>query len=100
MSFPNEKKLKEIRGKLSFAEPARTLPENASKAEILKYKICEKFVVHILETNISQADLARKLGMDPARLNEIVKYRINLFTIDKLLEFSENMDPDIKIEVA
>ena len=49
---------------------------------------------------MSQAELARQLNMDPARLNEIVKYRIDLFTIDKLLEFAEVLDPDTKIEVA
>lgn len=38
--------------------------------------------------------------MDTARLNEIVKYRIDLFTIDKLLEFAEILDPDTRVEVA
>ena len=38
--------------------------------------------------------------MDTARLNEIIKYRIDLFTIDKLIEFAEVLDPDLKVEVA
>ncbi|MBC74965.1 MAG: hypothetical protein CME64_03040 [Halobacteriovoraceae bacterium] len=100
MAFPDEKKLKDIRDKLESAEPSRTLPENATKAEKVKYKICEKFVSHLLENNVSQAELARHLKMDPARLNEIVKYRIDLFTIDKLLEIAERLDPNIDIRVA
>jgi predicted XRE-type DNA-binding protein len=57
-------------------------------------------VVHILKTGTSQAGLARKLGIDTSRLNEIVKYRIDLFTIDKLVEYAELLDPGIKIDVA
>jgi len=100
MGFPSEKKLKEIRARLEKAEPSRTLPEKASMADRVKYKICEKFVRYLLDHNMSQAELARQLKMDPARLNEIVKYRVDLFTIDKLLEFAVALDPKTKVEVA
>jgi predicted XRE-type DNA-binding protein len=100
MGFPNEKKLKEIRSKLAKVEPSRGLPEHASTVERVKYKICEKFVRYLLDHRMSQAELARKLKMDPARLNEIVKYRIELFTIDKLVELAEVLDPKIKVDVA
>lgn len=100
MGFPSEKKLKQIRSRLEKAEPSRTLSENATKVEKVKYKICEIFVEHLLEKKISQAELARRLNLDPARLNEIVKYRIDLFTIDKLLELAEQLDPAIDIRVA
>ena len=49
---------------------------------------------------MTQAEFARQTKMDPARLNEIVKYKIDLFTIDKLIEFAEAFDPEINIEVA
>ena len=38
--------------------------------------------------------------MDTARLNEIVKYRINHFTVDKLIEFAQRLDPNLEIKVA
>jgi predicted XRE-type DNA-binding protein len=100
MGYPSERKLKEMRSKLAMVEPSRGLPENASTVERVKYKICEKFVRYLLDNNLTQADLARKLKMDPARLNEIIKYRIDLFTIDKLIELAENLDPKIKVDVA
>ena len=46
MAFPNDKKLKEIRAKLEAIDPSRSLPENPSKVQIVKYKICEKFVLN------------------------------------------------------
>jgi len=100
MGFPSEKKLKDIRSRLEKAEPSRTLPKNATTVQKIKYKICEKFVIYLLENDLSQAKLARQLAMDPARLNEIVKYKIDLFTIDKLVEFAEKLDSNFKFEVA
>ena len=100
MSFPNEKTLKIMRKKLDKVEPARLLPKNASKADQVKYKLCEKFVVYLLKHKISQVQLARKLKVDPSRINNIVKYRIDLFTIDKLLDLTEKLEPSIHVEVA
>lgn len=100
MAFPNEKELKKIRKNLNTAKPSYALPENATKADELKYALCEKFVVFILKNNITQAELARRLDIDTARLNEIVKYRINLFTLDKLIDFTQRLDPNLDIRVA
>ncbi len=100
MTFPNENKLKSMRDKLNETEPTHTLPENATTAQRVKYKICEKFVTYILDHNISQAELARRLEVDRARVNEIVKYKIDLFTIDKLVELAEKLDPNFDIKVA
>ena len=100
MAFPSEKELEKIREKLEKADPSYALPQNATKAEKLKYNLCQKFVVYILENKISQAELAKQLDMDTARLNEIVKYKIHLFTVDKLIEFATRLDPNLDIKVA
>ncbi len=100
MGFPSEKELKSIRARIEKAEPSRTLPKNASKADRLKYELCEKFVSYLLKHKMSQAQLARKLKVDPARINEIVKYRFDLYTVDKLLDLTERLDLDLNLRVA
>jgi predicted XRE-type DNA-binding protein len=100
MGFPSEKELKSIRARIEKAEPSRTLPKNASKADRLKYELCEKFVSYLLKHKMSQAQLARKLKVDPARINEIVKYRIDVYTVDKLLDLTERLDLDLNLRVA
>lgn len=100
MGFPSEKELKTVRAKLEKAEPSRLLPKNASKADRLKYELCEKFVIYLTRHKISQAQLARKLKVDPARINEIVKYRIDLYTVDKLMDLAERLDLDFDVRVA
>ena len=100
MGFPSEKELKTVRAKLEKAEPSRLLPKNASKADRLKYELCEKFVIYLTRHKISQAQLARKLKVDPARINEIIKYRIDLYTVDKLMDLAEKLDLDFSVRVA
>ncbi|HWU43267.1 MAG TPA: XRE family transcriptional regulator [Bdellovibrio sp.] len=100
MGFPNEKELKKIRAKLSKVEPSRMLPKNASKADYVKYKLCEKFVIYLTESDMTQAQLAKKLKVDPSRINEIVKYRIDLYTVDKLMDLAERLDLDFDVDVA
>ncbi len=100
MGFPSEKELKSIRAKLEKAEPSRLLPKNASKADYVKYKLCEKFVIYLIEHKISQVQVARKLRVDPSRINEIIKYRIDLFTVDKLMDLAERLHLEFDVEVA
>ena len=100
MGFPSAKELKSIRNKLAKAEPARTLPKNASKADYVKYKLCEKFVIYLIDNKMSQVALAKKLKIDPSRINEIVKYRIELYTVDKLIDLAEKLHLDFTVEVA
>ncbi len=100
MGLPTEKELKLIRKKLAKAEPSRLLPKNASKADVLKYKLCEKFVIYVSDNNISQVQLAKKLKVDLSRVNEVVKYRIDLYTIDKLMELAERLHLDFDVKVA
>lgn len=100
MGFPTERELKSIRKKLEKAEPSRLLPKNASKADYIKYKLCEKFVIYLTEHEMSQAQLAKKLKVDPSRINEIVKYRIDLYTVDRLMDLAEHLNLDLHVEVA
>ena len=54
MAFPNSDKLKKIRSKLEKADPSRTLPKNATTAQKVKYKLCEKFVNHIIPLQLER----------------------------------------------
>lgn len=100
MRFPSEKKLKAVRIKLSKLEPSRLLPKDASKSDYVKYKMCEKFVVYLMEHKITQRQLARKLRVDPSRINEIVKYRIDLYTVDKLMDLAEKLGLDFEVTLS
>ena len=100
LGAPSGNEFYRIRGKLEKTGPSILAPENASKADRLKYKLCEKFVVYLTRQKLSQVQLARKLRVDPSRINEIVRYRIDLYTIDKLMDLAERLDLEFDVEVA
>ena len=100
MGFPDEKELSRVRKKLSKIEPTRSLPKNASKSEKLKYELCRQFVKHLLKNEMTQKELAQEIDIEPARMNEIVKYKIDLFTVDRLLGYAERLKPNLKITVG
>jgi predicted XRE-type DNA-binding protein len=100
MPLPSNKELNRAKKKLAKVEPTRGLPVNASKTDQLKYELCKQFVMYLRKHEMTQKELAEQLDMEPARLNEIVKYRIELFAVDRLLDYLEELKPDIRVTVA
>lgn len=95
MPIPSKKEIERIRAEMESIESVRLLPKNASKVDKLKLELCKQFVVYLRVNEVSQVELAKQLGVEPARLNEIVKYRIEHFTIDQLLAHVEMLNLDI-----
>lgn len=100
MVMPNKKELDRVRKKLSKIDGTRVLPKGASVVDRTKYNICKEFVSYLLDNNMSKKELAMILGIDPARVSEIVKYKIELFTIDRLAGLLECIRPSLKLKVA
>ena len=100
MSFPSKKELERVRKKLKNVEPTPVLSSSASVADQLKFALCKEFVAYLRTHKMTQIELAQELDVDPARISEIVKYKINLFTADRLLELLEQLNPKIKVTVA
>jgi predicted XRE-type DNA-binding protein len=100
MGFPKKSELERVKKKLAKLPAVRLLPSDASKADKLKFELCKQFVTYLQEEDISQLALAKQLEIDPARLNEIVKYRIDLFTVDRLLGYAEQLNPKLKVTVG
>jgi len=100
MGFPSKKELEQVRKRLEKIEPVRILPKSASKVDKLKFSLCKEMIIYLRAHNITQVELARILEIDQARVSEIVKYKIDLFTVDRLLSLVEKINPDIKVVVA
>lgn len=100
MSFPTSKELKKIRKELKNVEPTVIIGPSASAVDQLKFAICKELIIYLRTHNLSQQDLAAELSVDPARISEIVKYKIDLYTVDRLLDFLEHLNPKVKVTVA
>ena len=100
MNFPSKKELEKVLKELEKIEPTRVLAKNASTADRLKYELCKQFVLYLQDHEMSQKEMAEQIGVDPARINEIIKYRIELFTVDRLLDYLELLKPKLNVIVA
>jgi len=100
MKYPTNSEIQEILNAVSDDDFIDLLPQDASSVDKIKYQLCKKVVSYIQKEKITQAELSRRLEVDRSRINWIVKYRIEHFTIDWLYELIEKLDPDVKLNVS
>lgn len=100
MRFPNKEQVEEVLNKITDDDFSDALSSDASHVDKTKHELCKKFVSYLRDGKMSQAELARKIGVDRSRINWIVKYKIDNFTIDKLYELWSTIDPDFELKVS
>ncbi len=98
--FPNSEELKKIRKLVNGVKGSQGLPPDASKLDRAKYKACEKILLYKIKKKISNRQLAHILGCAETRVSEITNYRIQKFTLDRLITFAQSIDPGLVLEVA
>lgn len=100
MRYPTNSQIDQILNAVSDEDFVDILPEDATGVDKVKYQLCKKFVSYIQKEQISQAQLSRILQIDRSRVNWIVKYKIEHFTIDRLYELLEKLDPTVELKVS
>jgi predicted XRE-type DNA-binding protein len=100
MRYPSNNQIQDILDAVSDEDFVDILPEDASNVDKVKYQLCKKFVSYLEKEDITQAELSRRLDVDRSRINWIVKYRIEHFTIDRLYELLEKLDPNVELKVS
>ena len=101
--FPDEKILAEVREK--FSEPnypglSIALAEDATEVEHAKYEVCQLIARYQREYGLRQDDLASMMGVDKARVSEIVRGKTSHFTLDRLIGYSQRLIPNVKIQIS
>lgn len=61
--------------------------KNLSTEDKFKISLCAFFVQHVIEGKLRPTDLYKQTGIEKTRLSEILHYKINNFTIDKLFGY-------------
>ena len=98
--FPNENELKKIRKKTSRMKGSQGLPPDASPLDRAKYDVCEQILIHMKKKKLSQRELASELETSETRISEIVHFRIDKFTLDRLIAFLQMIKPMLTLKVA
>jgi predicted XRE-type DNA-binding protein len=97
---PTQQQLKDMdklaKGKLYSS----VLSPQASLADHLKHDLCQQIILYKHKKGLKQKDLGKLLGVHEARVSEIVHYKIDKFTADKLMEFLETLNPRAHVKVS
>lgn len=99
-AFPDQAKLKRIRDKLSdqsYEGGNLDLPANASEVDRAKYELCQMIAKYQREHQLLQKDIAATLGVDDSRISDILRGKIEGFTLDRLASYAEKLHPGLKI---
>ena len=79
---------------------AGLLPPGASSLDKTKYDLCRRLLVYMRENDLSQRELAKKLGVVESRVSEILRYRIQKVTLDRLVKYHQTLDPRFSLKVG
>ena len=102
-TFPNARTLKRIREKLSdpnYQGGNFALPENASEVDCAKYQLCQLIAKYQRENGLLQRQVAEKLGIDEARISEILRGKLESFTLDRLVSYAEELYENVQVRIV
>lgn len=99
--YPNEKDIQNVFKKLSSDDVmgSSVIPEDAPESDKIKYKLCSLIVKYKLSKNLSQKDLAEKLGLDEPETSRVLHYKIERYSIERLLSYAITIYPKLTLEI-
>lgn len=101
--FPDEQTLKRIREKLSdpnYEGGNFALPKDASEVDRAKYALCQLIAKYQREHGLLQKQVAEKIGIDEARISEILRGKIESFTLDRLISYAEELYDNVQVKIV
>ena len=100
VKWPAEAELARIREELSSDRVmgSSVLASDAPPSEKFKYKLCEMILVYRRKSGLKQKELAKLLDIDEARMSEVLHYKIEQFTSDRLQEYVQILYPRVKFD--
>ena len=75
------------------------LPLNATAAEKAKYKLCKSIARYERENDLSEQELAKKLGITHAQVEKILFCHIDKLNLEELMNFLERLSVHLEVKV-
>ncbi|CAG8850916.1 13460_t:CDS:2 [Gigaspora margarita] len=69
----------------------RSLPPNATSLQVAKYKLCKQMLIYQQEHNLSDEEIAKKIKLSVAEVEDILFCEIEKFTLDRLISYAEKL---------
>ena len=98
--WPADSSLKSMDRKLARGMWSATLSPDASPTDRFKYDLCKKLLAYMKDHDFSQREFAKILGVHESRISEIIHYKIQRVTADKLMSYLEQINKRAVFKVA
>ena len=69
----------------------RALPPNANSLQVAKYKLCKQMLIYQQEKKLSDEEIAKKIKLSVAEVEDILFCEIEKFTLDRLVDYAERL---------
>jgi len=77
-----------------------TLPENPTPLEVTKYEICKMVVSHKQDKKLTTQKIAQKIQLSQAETEDILYYRIDHFTLDRLMDYASRLFNPLQVKMT
>ncbi len=98
--FPSEKDLKRLDKELNEGPATEMLHPNATDLEKLKFDICQAVVKYMIQSKLTQRQLAEELEVDESIVSNIVRHKVHHFTVDRLIGYLNLLGMTLRAKVA
>src|SRR3954471_5072717 len=100
-TFPPQEEFERVvkRAQRSDRRTNILLHPGASAAERVKYNLCKNIARYERENNLTEKQLARKLGITHSHLEKILFCHLDEITIEELVDYLEELAIPLKMKV-
>src|SRR4051812_24354319 len=77
----------------------RSLPKNATALQVAKYKLCKQMLVYQQDNNLSDEQIAKRIKLSVAEVEDILFCEIEKFTLDRLMEYASKLLSPAEINI-
>ena len=76
-----------------------SLPPKATSLQVAKYKLCKKILGYKLDNNLTREQIAEKIQLSKAEVEDILFCEIEKFTLDRLMSYAGKLLEPHQIEI-
>src|SRR5437868_12241856 len=91
--------LKEIEDPQNNQEVNYALPENPTSLQVVKFEICQEILGYKLDHDLTRNQVAEKIGISKAEIEDILFCHIEEFTLDRLVEYASKLLDPVQVKV-
>ena len=91
--------LQEIEDPKNNREVNYALPENPTPLQIVKFEICQEILGYKQNNNLTREQVAERIGISKAEIEDILFCHIEEFTLDRLVDYAGKLLDPLQVKV-